>query len=83
MAIWDIPNICADLRITKNFQFQREILVKLKILDFWQAEGYAHQKRMDNFSLLDQINKTKDWALVQTAALVINKDIEVRLSLVR
>ena len=28
-------------------------------------------------------NKTKDWALVQTAALVINKGVEVRLSLVR
>ena len=25
------------------------------------------------------INKTKDWALVQTAALVINKGAEVRL----
>ena len=25
-------------------------------------------------------NKTNDWALVQTAALVINKDVEVRLS---
>ena len=28
-------------------------------------------------------NKTKDWALVQTAALVINKGVEVRLTLVR
>ena len=28
-------------------------------------------------------NKTKDWALVQTAALVINKGVEVRLTLGR
>ena len=30
-----------------------------------------------------QINKTKDWVLVQTAALVINKGVEVRLGYVR
>ena len=28
-------------------------------------------------------NKTKDWALVQTAALVINKGVQVRLSIVK
>ena len=27
------------------------------------------------------VNKTKDWALVQTAALVTDKGVEVRLSL--
>ena len=30
---------------------------------------------------LDLFNKTKDWALVQTAALVTDKGVEVRLSL--
>ena len=29
--------------------------------------------------LIDWLNKTKDWVLVQTAALVINKGVEVRL----
>ena len=28
----------------------------------------------------NQKNKTKDWALVQTAALVINKGVKVRLA---
>ena len=32
-----------------------------------------------NQVILHHYNKTKDWALVQTAALVINKGVQVRL----
>ena len=35
------------------------------------------------FWLHQEFNKTKDWALVQTAALVFNKGVEVRLTSVR
>ena len=38
---------------------------------WYKANGFA------------RINKTKDWALVQTAALVINKGVEVKFSNVR
>ena len=33
----------------------------------------------DHFETSWKENKTKDWALVQTAALVINKGVKVRL----
>ena len=51
----------------------------LKFTSFLVKLCWKEQLRITSISKFHLINKTKDWALVQTAALVINKGVEVRL----
>ena len=63
------------IRIQKYIKKKEKTGTYIEALDSFKDNT---ARKIDN-----HFNKTKDWALVQTAALVINKGVEVRLSLVR
>ena len=66
------------------FPIENWILSKPKTLDNWSRDQDLTWEQLlcDAISQISPalvINKTKDWALVQTAALAINQGFNVRL----